>query len=1130
MLSLAVVSCTEKEIAEARAVATDVEFLTFEGQNAAEQVVLVASDGDWLADVSEDWITVDPMSGRGAVEVKVTVTDNIADGALAAPRKGTIVFRGSSIERQGEVTVHQKGDTYLGVVESTVTEVAELEDEQVAKIKGSQVVAAAKDGFVITDGTTYMYVKSSITVNVGDKLFLNGEKTTLNGIPSFIGDEVQVLESGSATHPKAVDLTSQVDSYAGTSIGFVTIEGTLVGTAVKNIPGVPAKSVSILAAPTSLGLDAVAVHKVALTGYHIGMNGGAHQIVVVSFEDNGIDDSIGVDFPFKDDFSWLDSYIAAANGVLAANKQISDSVGDVLTSADGAANIYTTLANNGCMVLEELRARGYTDLNPSLATIYLQDAYFKFGATDKQSGLTLPLMKMEGTQDIAVQFKWCCHLSGALNVDKVNLVVSIEGPGTVVREDGASDAKVSDPIKSKQEKGQMFWQDVTVKINGATSGTFITICPESILGGKESESGVHRYYLDDISVMPAADLVPAVMEVSGAENNIITFEGTPEAPATFSVLSDREFTVASNVNWLSFNVETGPANELTEIEVTCEPSELSELRRGVISVKSGTSVHEIQVIQSAAGVALSPFISLIGGNSTSVNFDQGSFTLGVQSNVEYSYSVDAAWVSVEPVPATKAMVEMSELAVTYEANTLPEQRVAHIRVFNEDENVESVYTLTQAAYETGVYFQEDFSWVSPWADAYGSGDSVGDNNASGAAPNVYTQGSHLEFDGVGYDPNTKTGNGVAGYPSFLTEFTNRGYVDVNAAKQALYTQKYYLKLGKGSCHTGIKLPAMEFEGATATDAVLSFDWSAQMTGSGNIDKLKIVVEIEGDGVCADSYAKISNPISPNQTKGQLKWQPIKVYLSGVTSNTRIIIRPTILDDSDGITQKRWYIDNIKVAKPKFETVAAWHFSAETMSAYADNFGTTAGTADKTAGDGGMYVNANLSGSGKITYVQIDKTEIDTKGKAVRITGGTGHPYITGGWPGDYWYFEAQADQTYPAGTVANISYLTRASGTGMKYWRMEYLDGETWKPVVPTTSETLSDGQTFDYNIVMPTSNVELNYTVALTASTTGLKFRMVTAANAQANGSGALAAPNGGTHRIAADEVNLGPTISVLK
>lgn len=1123
--SLAVTACTEEEIGEARAVLTDVSYLTFEAQDAPEQTVNVSSDGDWVADVSVDWITVTPMSGRGNVTVTFAVNDNVKDGALDAPRKGTVIFRGSSVERQGQVTVNQKGDTYLGVVEATVTEVAEYEDEQPAKIAGAQVVAVANDGFVITDGTTAMFVSSTSAVAVGDKVFLNGTKTTYNDFPSFIGDEVQILSNDEIEHPEALDLTTQVDSYEASVIQYVTVEGTLVGTAVKNIAGAPSKAVNILSAPESVGLDAVAVHKVALNAYHIGFNGGAHQLVVVSYKDNGVDETIGVDFPFKDDFSWLDPYIALANGALPAANQISDSVGDVLTSADGAANIYTTLANNGLDVLGELRSRGYVDWNPGMQTIYMQDAYFKFGATDKQSGLTLPLMKMEGEQDIAVSFKWCCHLSGALNVDDVKLVVEIEGPGTVVTASGASDAKVSDHIISTQEKGQMFWMDAMVKINGATSGTFISIHPDPIGKEKGDVAGVHRYYLDDISVMPAADLVPANMEVTGVEDNVITFEGTPESPATFKVLSDRVFTVESDVKWLSFDITEGPADITTEVTVTCEPSELSELRRGVITVKSGTSTHKIQVIQSAAGMELSPFISLVGGNSGNVNFDAGSFTLGVQANVEYEYSSDASWVTVEALPASKAMVEMTELAVNYEANAIPEQRIAHIRVYNASENVESVYTLTQAPFESGVYFQDDFSWVAPWADAYGSEDSVADDNASGKAPNVYTQASHQDYDGVGY---ANGGSGVEGYPSFVTEFADRGYVDVgyrDYGYEALYTQKYYLKLGKGSAHVGITLPSCEFEGAIPSDVLLSFDWSAHMTGKGAIDKLNLVVEIEGDGVVAATGEKLSQEIAPVQDAGDLKWQNVKVYLTGVTNATRITIRPTVMDDSDGVKQKRWYIDNIKLAKPEPVVLAKWDLSEAGMSSYVDTFGSLEGTVDATAGDGGLYVTANAGGSGKLTYVQIDKTTIDVNGKAARQVGKTGEPYVIGSWPGDYWLFTS--DASLPAGAVVSASYASRASGTGMKYWLVEYFDGAEWHPAMPTSTIELN-GETVVYNVDHNNTDVfNVNFTCVTSAELSGFQIRQTCVANAQASGKGALEAPNGGTVRIKGAE--LSPVITAV-
>ena len=1100
----AFVGCLEEQAdPAATAVATSVATVTFEAQSAPEQVVQVFADGEWAADYEADWLTVTPMSGNGNTDITITVTDNMKDGAQDAPRTATILFRGKSVEREGRIIVNQKGDTYLGSPEGTVTQISKLEKDKVAKISNADVVAVATNGFLLYDGTTYMFAqKKDATVKVGDKLFLNGKTAVFNGFPSFVVDEYSVLESASVKHPEPTDLTAVVDSYTASAISYVKVSGTIVGSALKNIAGSPAKAVNFYAAPADLGMEAVSVHKVTLYAYHVGMSGGAHQLVVVSFDDNGTDDSIGVPFPFKDDFIWLDAYIAAANEKLPEANKINDVVALQSSSSDGAANLYTTLATNGCDVLGELRSRGYVDLNPGQKTIYLQDGYLKFGKTDAQSGLTLPLMKFEGEQDIAVQFQWCAHITGSGNVDKTEMVVAIDGPGTVVTEAGTTNAKVSDPVKSKQEKSQMFWQDVTVKINGATSGTFITIRPKDEQMGTvdEPKEGQFRYHLDNIKVILAAELVPAHMTVSGVENNLITFEGAPAAPATFEVLSDKEFTVESNVPWLTFNQNSGPADMPTVIEVTCAESELSELRKGVISVKSGTSVHEIQVVQSAAGMELSPFISLVGGNSSKVTFEAGTFNLGVQANVDYEFTSDASWVTVAAAPATKAKVEFTDIIVSYEANALPEDRVAHIRVFNAKENIEAIYTLTQAKYESGVYFQDNFDWLSDLTAAAGAGDSMGNDK----------------------DDNPK--NAYTAVEGFADALAAHGYEDLLPGTNTIYLQTNYLKFSKTSNTNGIKLPAIAY--GEATDVVLSFDWGVHV-GGGGADNVEIVVELEGNGTV--------NAVPAAHTAGNWEWQTQKYYLSGVDNNTRIIIKPSAYTGVVDATKTyfRWYLDNIKVTKPKEEVVAEWLFSADAMSAYANTFGTTAGVEDQTAGDGGMYVAANVSGTGKITYVQVDKTNIDKEKadtKVTRIVGGSGHPYVTGMWLGDYWLFEADSETSYPAGTIFSVNYITRVSKTCFKYWRVEYLDGENWKPAMPVTSATI-EGTEVEYNLTMAndgSTNVTVNPVMTLSASTKGLKVRMVAVSNVRAQNEALIPTINGGTCRIAGAE-GTSPVIKVI-
>lgn len=891
VMALSVAACQEDEGLLKPPALLSESSLTFEATGNEPQQLMIASDADWMIDVPVDWITIDPMTGSKTVYVSVSVTDNVTDGVLNAPRSCKITIADKS-GYSVSTMIYQKGDNYLGVSEMKISEVMGLKDETFAKVAQAQVVAVATEGFVAADDSGLIVVLPGedvqLDVQPGDVVYIAGQKLTYLDRPVLEAGEVTVKSSAEVSYPAAADITSQVDSYLPESIEYVKIEGTLVGNSLKNIPGMPTKSVTILPASASIDLEAVSVHKITLYAYHIGFDGSAHQLVAVSYKDNGADETIGVPFPFKDNFDWTEPFIEAANKVLATDKQINDAVALQTSSADGAANIYTTLADNGCMVLDELRARGYVDLNPSFETIYLQDGYFKFSKGGKQSGLTLPLMQMAGEQDIVVQFKWCAHIGGSGAVDKTELVVAIEGPGTIV---GSGDnPKISAPIKSTQQPGNMFWQDVIVNINGATSGTFITIRPQDEQFGVAGNevTGYFRYHLDNISVMSVDDFVPAHMEVSGIEDDIMTFEGSPESPVSFKVLSDKDFTVETDVNWIDLSVTEGSANVETDVEVTCQESTLSELRKGVIRVKSGTSVHEIHVIQSAAGVALEPFLSIVGGNSGQVSFEEGMFNISVQSNVEYEVYSDAGWVTVTEVPQTRALVDIKQYEVRYQANADPAERTAYIRVFNAEENLESIFTLVQGAFVSGVIYQDDFTWVQPFVEKDNpekQGDSMLDNKQ-------YTPGTSYNLEG------------------FETKLTELGYEALFPASKAIYVMKgNYLKFSKGKNINGLRLPKLDFNGENTV--ALSFDWGIN-EGANGPDPVQLEVTVEGNGTI-NGQKKTDALI---HTAGSWEWQTEKIVITGVDNDTRITIRPTTFVGAEDDTGKyyRWFLDNIKVEK------------------------------------------------------------------------------------------------------------------------------------------------------------------------------------------------------------------------
>lgn len=186
---------------------------------------------------------------------------------------------------------------------------------------------------------------------------------------------------------------------------------------------------------------------------------------------------------------------------------------------------------------------------------------------------------------------------------------------------------------------------------------------------------------------------------------------------------------------------------------------------------------------------------------------------------------------------------------------------------------------------------------------------------------------------------------------------------------------------------------------------------------------------------------------------------------------------------------------------------------------------------KEAGDCGMYIDANKSGTGKIKYVQVDKTAIDEAGKSAHYVGGTGHPVVSGAWPGDYWLFEATDGEEYPAGTKLHINFITRISGTGQKCWMLEYWDGEAWQPASEYEMKTATVGdETVSYNFepVTTTKNSIADATWTLVKPCTVMQFRYRCVANYNAKNE-VLAAPNGGTCRIAGAE-GTSPIFEVVK
>ena len=205
-----------------------------------------------------------------------------------------------------------------------------------------------------------------------------------------------------------------------------------------------------------------------------------------------------------------------------------------------------------------------------------------------------------------------------------------------------------------------------------------------------------------ISCVAAGSEVILSGEITCSED-LLTFEGTPEASKTITVNATQDYTLISKSEWLHIDVMSGYANEEKTVSVTCDPSDLSVLRKGEVEIRSGANKKSITVVQSAAGGQLDPLISVTADKNTSNLLGEGdNFSVTVQSNIEYSVETSADWITEVEVPQTKGLVEKSYRSFTLSPNVTGATRNGYVRFYNQDNGVDAYVMIKQANFEPRV--------------------------------------------------------------------------------------------------------------------------------------------------------------------------------------------------------------------------------------------------------------------------------------------------------------------------------------------------------------------------------------------------------------------------------------------
>ena len=439
------------------------------------------------------------------MDVTVSVSENMRDGAMDNPRKAKLVFKGRTLASRAEVLVSQVGNKFRDIPEyQKIGDVIALDDEAAVKIPSALVMAVTNKGFIISDDqqSGAIFVEDTEKVAVGDKVCVWGTKSSdgaklpiiscaeKSDDPNREGDKVEVLSSGATvTYPTPTDLTEQIDTYTSAERSYVTVTGFFNGSTV-SVADDAKYSVSALDIPEEMGLAKLNGHNITVSGYYAGLAEPVHRIIVTTIVDKGAVETVY----WAEDFEWLEPWAIAGDN---KGKQAGQTVEK--DDLDAYCPQLPTSIVDRVSTLQALEAKGYEFLrvwDPSKdedECIYLQKNYLKFGKTAYQAGIVLS--NIEGVPEgekTTFSFDWCPMRQGSGKIDPVNLIVIVQN--------GSNQQQFEIPTHGWESGHKLEWIKAEIDLAGITidKNTKITI--------KQTQwpaKTANRWFLDNIKITKA---------------------------------------------------------------------------------------------------------------------------------------------------------------------------------------------------------------------------------------------------------------------------------------------------------------------------------------------------------------------------------------------------------------------------------------------------------------------------------------------------------------------------------------------------------------------------------------------------------------------------------------------------
>lgn len=493
--ALMVTSCDDDDNnGVAKAVLASSKTLTFDGIGADPQIITVYSDAQWTADVPE-WVVITPNTGTGTTEVTISVSDNLREGTLDNPRKGSLVFHGNTLASRAEVTVRQLGDNYRDCPVHKAADLNSIADEAYIGINSLLVTLPIDGGFVATDdnGANNIVVKTSTSVSKGDVVTINAQKFTDERKLAFVtAEKVNIDRHGeTVVYPQPVDLTETLDKYTGNKREYIKVEG-LLASGIVTVGDAKLKVATV--DNVSIDLDALNGHFVCMYGYFAGIAEPYLNIQPTALDDLGE----ALTIYWSEDFEWFEPWTSQEPSGRTIEDDNIDAVARQLSTDK------YTIDGKEVSVYDAMLAKGYefpicrhsskSERKPN-AQIYLQRNYLKMGLTGYYSGLTLPEIPTApgaGTTCF-ISFDWSTMRQGSGVMDPTSLVVIVKN--------GTDEVQYSVPAHGIADNSAMRWVHAEIELTDVTidDKTRITV-RNSDDQWPHAEAKALRWFIDNVRI------------------------------------------------------------------------------------------------------------------------------------------------------------------------------------------------------------------------------------------------------------------------------------------------------------------------------------------------------------------------------------------------------------------------------------------------------------------------------------------------------------------------------------------------------------------------------------------------------------------------------------------------------